>query len=254
MKNNKTLVIQSHSNPLPYSWLRSCLHSVEHWAQSNHYEYRFIGDELFDLIPPDLIEKTVTQKVIATDLARLRLIQQSLTKYETVIWCDADFLIFDPEQFTLRPEDYALGREVWIQNQGNSLKQFIKVHNAFLMFRQGNSFLDFYAESAQSLLRKNKGTMPPQFIGPKLLTALHNIVQCPVQESAGMLSPLVIHDIAHQAGPALELFLGYSQQPVYAANLCASLCQPGSETEKEIEICIEVLLNKLITLDKETLT
>ena len=254
MNTDKTLVIQSHRNPLPYPWLEKCLASVRQWAASRHYHYEFIDDELFDYIPAALIEKTRSQKVIATDLARLRLIQNYLNEYMTVIWCDADFLIFNPERFDLADDSFAIGREIWIQDNDNQLKEYIKVHNAFLMFRKGNSYLDFYADTAENLLRRNTGPMPPQFIGPKLLTALHNIVQCPVVETAGMLSPLVIRDIAHQSGPALELFLSHCKQPVYAANLCASLCAEKEDAEKEIEICIEVLLNKKIILQRDPLT
>jgi hypothetical protein len=66
------------------------------------------------------------------------------------------------------------------------LRAYVKVRNAFLMFRKGNHFLDFYTATAQRLLRLNQGSMPPQFIGPKLLTALHNVAICPVMETAGM--------------------------------------------------------------------
>lgn len=249
MNIDNTLVVQSHKNPRPYPWLDKCLSSVRQWAESNNYHYEFIGDELFKAIPAELIEKTHSQKVIATDLARLRVLQNRLENFDTVIWCDADFLIFNPENFTLPDDSFALGREVWIQNDSGHLRQYVKVHNAFMMFRKGNSFLDFYADTAEKLLAKNMGPMPPQFIGPKLLTALHNIAHYPILESAGMLSPLVIHDIAQQAGPALELFLCHSQQAVYAANLCASLYTEREDAEKEIEICIEVLLNKDIILN-----
>ena len=107
--------------------------------------------------------------VIATDLARLYLLQNALQRgYQTVIWCDADFLIFNPGQFELPETAYALGREVWIQlNAKNKLKAYRKVHNAFLMFRQGNTFLDFYTDTAKRLLRQTSGQMPSQFIGPK---------------------------------------------------------------------------------------
>ena len=254
MKTESTLVIQSHTSPLPHAWLRTCLASVEQWARSSQFEYLFIGDELFDVISPELLEKTRTQKVVAADLARLRWIQMSLKEYETVIWCDADFLIFNPDQFTLLSENYALGREIWIQSENNKLKHYIKVHNAFLMFRKDNTFLDFYTEIAENLLRKNTGRMPPQFIGPKLLTALHNIAQCPVLETAGMLSPLVINNIAQQSGPALDLFISACKYPVYAANLCASLYQDSHDATKEIEICIEVLLNKEMTLNRESIS
>ena len=243
-----TLVIQSHRQPLPFAWLSSCIDSVKHWAQLNDFDYKFLGDELFDSISPALLEKTKTQRVIATDLARLKILQKFLAQgIDTVIWCDADFLIFAPDKFQLPNERYAIGREVWIQpskESASKLNAHIKVHNAFMMFRQDNAFLDFYTDSAERLLTLNKGSMPPQFVGPKLLTAIHNVVQCPVLESAGMLSPLVMHDIANNNGCALELFRQKSPHTIFAANLCNSLHASGEVSTTVIEKCIDKLIQQ----------
>jgi hypothetical protein len=240
----KTLVLQSHGQPLPYVWIEFCLDSVSHWSALNSFDYRFIGDELFDSVPAPILEKTKTQKVIATDLARLHILQESLRQgYQTVIWCDADFLIFDPEEFVLPDASYALGREVWVQvDANNRLRAYSKVHNAFLMFRAGNNFLDFYAETAERLLNLNSGQMPPQYIGPKLLTALHNIAACPVMETAAMLSPLVIKDLIKGKGAALELFRRKSPVQARAANLSSSLVERESLGNEEMERLIEVLM------------
>lgn len=245
-----TLVIQSHRSPLPYPWVERCLTSVRGWCAQHQYEHRFIGDELFDAVPDSLLQKTKDQTVIATDLARLLVLQQALKQnYQTVVWLDADVLIFDPESFVLPDVPYAVGREVWVQpDQDNSakLKVYKKVHNAFLMFRQGNSFLNFYADSAEQLLEQNQGPMVAQFIGPKLLTALHNVVSMPVLETAGMLSPMVIKDMVKGEGPALKLFTAQSPQPIAAANLCISSCSSMEITEQEMEQLIKVLLDKKI--------
>ena len=141
---SKTLVIQSHRSPLPYSWLCPCLDSVRHWSESNQYAYRFLNDELFDAVADDLLEKLTHQK----------LLQQALREgSETVVWLDADFLIFDPLGFVLPEGPYAVGREVWVQHdQDGRQKVYKKVHNAFLMSRKGDSFLDFYADTAERLL------------------------------------------------------------------------------------------------------
>ena len=238
-----TLVLQSHRQPLPLPWIQLCLDSVRDWAESNHYDYQFIGDELFNSVPAELLEKTDKQRVVATDLARLYELQIRLKQSsQTVIWCDADFLIFNPDLFVLPATDFALGREVWIQqDSGYRFKAYRKVHNAFMMFRSGNSFLDFYTESAERLLRLNMGSMPPQFIGPKLLTALHNIVICPVLESAGMLSPLVIKDLLSGGGEALDLFRQKSTESIYAANLSASLVERESIDDSQMLRLIEML-------------
>ena len=257
-----TLVIQSHREPLPYTWLAPCVASIQNWAKQESYDYQFIGDALFDTLPQWVSEKTSAQKVIATDLARLKCLQHFLAAgYQRVVWLDADFLIFAPDNFQLPApgqlvEKYALGREVWVQpkpaeqkaeqeparNKTTKFKAYKKVHNAFLLFDaqfgQRNSFLDFYTAHAERLLEKVNGPIPPQFIGPKLLTALHNVVQCPVQENAGMLSPWVINDILAGGGPALTLFRDKSLQPLAGANLCSSLSNsdvlPGRALEKVV--------------------
>jgi len=221
----------------------------------NDYEYQFFGDELFDCLPAGLFEKTRNQKVIASDLARLLVLKGALNRgYETVIWLDADFLIFNPAEFVLPDQPYAVGREVWVQNDRHGkLRVFKKVHNAFLMFRQGNHFLDFYSETAERLLLLNQGAMPPQFIGPKLLTAIHNVAILPVMESAGMLSPAVIKGILGREGQALDLFVNNSPVLITAANLCTSSCDKDEVSEMEMQQLIKLLSSGvLIDIDKNS--
>jgi len=241
-----TLLIQSHRSPLPWPWVERCLESVRDWCAKSRYDYRFMGDELFDCVPESLLVKTNKQRVVATDLARLQILQQALSEgYKTVVWLDADFLIFDATAFVIPDLDYAVGREVWVQHdRQGKLKVFRKVHNAFLMFGADNSFLDFYIDTAKRLLSLNHGTMPPQYIGPKLLTALHNVAILPVLESAGMLSPLVCKDIIRGGGAALDLFIEHSSQSVAAANLCISSCERNEVAASEMEQVIDALLNK----------
>lgn len=238
-----TLVIQSHRNPLPHPWMDVCLHSVQEWCACQKYQYQFIGNELFDKMPGYLMKKIQDQTVIATDLARLLVLEEALKNgVERVVWLDADFLIFKPEKFIMPDTPYAVGREVWVQHdKNNKLKVYKKVHNAMLMFRQKNNFLGFYIETAQRLLEQNTGSMPPQFIGPKLLTALHNVVQLPVMESAGMLSPLVINNIINGSGPALDMFLANISVPISGANLCGSSVLRNELSDDEMLELIRVL-------------
>jgi hypothetical protein len=241
-----TLMIQSHRVPLPCAWLQLCLDSVASWARAKGYDYRFVDDRIFDLLEPELVEKTRSQPVIASDLARLKSLQQGLAEgYACVIWCDADFLIFKADEFVLPEADFALGREVWVQaGEQGKLRAYVKVHNAFLMFRQGNHFLDFYADTAERLLGLNQGRMPPQFIGPKLLTALHNIALCPVMETAGMLSPAVMRDLLASEGKALDLFHQKSPATLAGANLSSSLTGREGLTEAHMEALIQHLLTQ----------
>jgi len=242
---SNTLLIQSHQAPLSPDWLAPCLHSVRNWAECRSYDYRFLGDEIFNTLSQDIVEKTATQRVVATDLARLNMLSAGLNEgYQTVIWCDADFLIFAPERFELTPTSYGLGREVWIQDDptNTSPRAYVKVHNAFMFYQRGNAFLDFYRDSAERLLKMHQGHFVPQFIGPKFLTAIHNIVQCPVVESAGMLSPAVIKDLLRGGGSALKLYCQRSKVKIAAANLCNSHVEKGEITNEEITRAIAYLL------------
>lgn len=243
---SNTLVIQSHRTPLPYHWLSLCLESVREWSALNGYGYRFVDDQLFAPLPAALLAKTGEQRVIASDLARLRWLQAALDEgYETVVWLDADFLVFDPKRMVLPDTPYAVGREVWVQQDTRGwMRVYNKVHNAFLMFRRGNTFLDFYGETAQRLLEQNSGTMPPQFIGPKLLTALHNIAQLPVMEGAAMFSPMVIRDLLRGEGAALSLFQTHSPCMPGGANLCTSSCMREEITPDEMTRVIALLRQK----------
>jgi hypothetical protein len=242
--DNDTLVLQSHRYPLPYPWLEACLQSVRDWSGANRFDYRFLGDELFTPVPQVIMDKCQMQKVVASDLARLLLIKSALAEgYRQVVWLDADFLIFKPDQFVLPDTPYAVGREVWVQyDKNNKLKAYKKVHNALLMFQQGNAFLDYYIETAEKFLQQSQPGVPPQFIGPKLLTALHNVVQLPVMETAAMLSPMVVMDIINGGGKALELFIDDSPTSPAGANICGSSIERNEVDNRQMDQLIEVLL------------
>ena len=258
-----TLVIQSHRTPPPYPWIDACLASVQHWAKGLGYEYRFLDDALFELLPEKLRRKTASQPVIAADLARLRALKHGLDEgFTTVIWCDADLLVFDPQRLIPVDDSYALGREVWVQRDRGRLRAYVKVHNAFMSFSRANPFLDFYQDAAERLVlaydaahsaraaaskdsadSRDSGKMAPQIVGPKLLTAIHNIVRCPVTETAAMLSPLVAQDLLAGGGEALALFRQRSPEPPAAFNLCASLVAKAELSSDQVDGLIELLLN-----------
>ena len=135
------------------------------------------------------------------------------------------------------------GATAFRNDADNGFRVFKKVHNAFLMFRRGNSFLDFYTDTAVRLLSRNTGSVPPQFIGPKLLTALHNIAGLPVMDAAGMFSPAVIRDLVRGEGAALDLFVCHSPTWPAAANLCISSCERGELDDATMTAVIDRLLD-----------
>ncbi len=240
---SETLVIQSHRDPLPFPWLAHCIDSVKHWAALHQFDYRWVGDECFSSLPADLWQKTREQLVIASDLARLYLLQRALEEgYHSVVWCDADFLVINPERLQLPQAAYAFGREVWVQAEASGKNRArVKIHNAFMTYRRGKTFLPFYIETAERLLTMHQAGMPPQFIGPKLLTALHNMLHFDVVENAGMLSPPVMLDLLRGGGDALTLFLSHHRQMPAAVNLSASLADESAVAGIEMMRVIDLL-------------
>ena len=221
----ESLVFQSYSPRGLPAWVRTCLSSVRDWAAACGYGYRCFGDEIFDRLTPGIREKAAQRLSTQTDLGRLLLARELLEEVERVIWMDADILVFAPEDLDCDIQSpYAFGREIWIQEDDRGgLRAYRNVHNAICLFERGNPFLDFYLHAAERLLMLNDGGFPPQFIGPKFLTALHNIMKLPLIETLGMTSPLVLRDLARGGGQALDLQRAEQPRPLAAVNLCASL-------------------------------
>lgn len=220
----RVLVLQSHRLPLPAPWLEPCIESVRAWAADRGHAYRFEDDTLLRRLPADLRRRTRDQPVVGADLARLAAIAAALDEgYGAVVWFDADTLVIDPAALHLPTDSYAVGREVWVQRDAHRWRAWVKVHNAFLLFRPGNPFLTFYRHAAERVVRAHQGLMVPQLVGPKLLTALHNVVNLPVAERAAMLSPAVARDLLAGGGAALALFRARSREAPASVNLCASL-------------------------------
>ncbi len=229
------LVLQSCPAGEDNGWLADCMQSVRDWSSDQGFEYRWLDDELFSVLPDTLQPGGAITKVIASDLARLEWARHLLrsAQADEVLWLDADVLIFSPARLALPQTDHAVGRENWVQrDETGRWRCHRKVHNAALFFRADadgrNIFLDFYAENAARLLRQNVGRMPPQFIGPKLLTALHNVVQIPVMESVGMISPGLAEDLLGGDNGALSCYQRKSPAPLAAANLCRSSLLNGT--------------------------
>jgi hypothetical protein len=248
----KTLVYQSYRTGAVPAWIETCRHSVRAWASSSGADYRFIGDEIFDLVPAWFAGKAEGRKQIVTDLGRLVLARRFLGEgYERVVWLDADTLVFDPARFNLDPRGgYAFGSEVWIQRDGEGrLRAFTNVHNAITVFDAGNSFLDFYIDACLSIMERVDGGVPPQIIGPKFLKAIHTIIGFDLVPEVSSLSPLVLDGLQSGGGDnaALALFRRKSGANICAANLCGSLAGGTTDgvdvTEPLLDEVCAVLLN-----------
>jgi hypothetical protein len=222
-----TLVIQSCNEARLDGWMGQCVASVQGWADDRGFDYHFVGDEIFRLVPDWYMEKVGRKLPVATDLGRLKLLQMALQEgYERAIWLDADVLVFDRSMQLDFEGSCAFGQEVWVQEHEGQMASRRNVHNAVAAFRQGCSTLPFLIDTVESLIhRVHPEHIAPQMVGPKLLGALHSICAFSLLPQVGALSPAVVRDICGGSGrgPALDLLRRKSEVKPQAVNLCASL-------------------------------
>lgn len=221
-----TLILQSYRNEAVPDWIGQCLDSVRGWATCNGFTYRFAGDEIFERLPADYRAAAAGRMPILADLARLLWIRDELAAgADRAVWLDADVMVFDAARLTLPAGvGHAFGRELWVQpDNGGRLQVRRNVHNAVALFEPGDTFLPFYIDACRQIVGDAGPSVPNQIVGPKLLTALHNIVGFELIDAVGMLSPLVVRDVAAGGGPAVERLRAAVPGPLGAANLCASL-------------------------------
>lgn len=228
------------------AWIDACLESVRRWAAAEGLSYRLYGDEAFDLVPPDLAAKCGGRLQMLADLARLTLARRLLEEegWNRAVYADADFLVWDAP--ALRLEDMetdrgaGFGQEHWVSRDGPRLKLHRNVHNAFMLFDRGGSVLPFYEETARALLARLDGGVPPQFLGPKLLSALNGPASFALLPQAGALSPDAAADLLGDAdGRAWAHMEAALPRRLGGANLCASLL---------VEPKAEALVGRLIGL------
>ncbi|MDW3207827.1 MAG: hypothetical protein R8L07_20015 [Alphaproteobacteria bacterium] len=241
MRESRTLIIQSHNFQVLRGWIGRCVDSVREWSESSGYEYRFLGDEIFDLIPNWYRDKVSGRMPIQADLARLILIRDALASgFDRAVWFDADLLVFAPDRLDLDQvqDTCAFGRELWVgTDPAGRLKTWRSIHNAVCLFQAGDPVLPFLIHTVERIIdRADADRIAPQMVGPKLLTALDNIAGFGRIETVAAFSPLVLRDIDAGGGDALASLksaIGREKMPMpAAANLCASLS--GDRTSDEL--------------------
>jgi hypothetical protein len=220
-----TLILQSCSARQQQSWQGQCLATVQAWAIARGFDYRFVDDAIFAVVPQWYLDKVGPKLPVATDYARLVLLQAALREgYAEVVWLDADVLVLDLALQLEFTGSCAFGQEVWVQQQAGRLRARSNIHNAVCAFRPGCPVLPFLIHSIESLIRRvDPAHIAPQLAGPKLLQALHPLCDFALLPGFGALSPAVVADLLAGDGPALRLLRAHSPQPPQALNLCASL-------------------------------
>ena len=196
-------------------------------AENKNWSYRFLDDALFEYVPDRIHTKLTGQLSMAADIVRLawaKTVFADNKDLDRIIWFDADIFVFAPTLFDVEDRlDFAVGRQIWIQpGQDNKLKIYRQVHNAVLVITRQSPVPDFLLHSIITMADRMDRISSPQMLGPKMLTALHNIVGFDAIENVGMASPLVLRDLAARDGLALRALLKESTTPLAALNLCSS--------------------------------
>ena len=225
-------IIQSFREHNVPSWIETCLASVRDWADYHDFRYEFVGDELLDRVPEWYREKAGPKIPVVTDLGRLLWTQSCLNDDEAddeasiVVWLDADTYILAPKKLSIdmQGDSCVLGREYWLQrDKKGKPRLYNNVHNAFCAFQKGSPVLPFLIYTVERLMAKVDGDfIAPQFVGPKLLTSLHNTIGFSVDPRFGAISPMLAEALVRSDQATLGA-LGDRSVPMLAANLSHSL-------------------------------
>lgn len=220
----RVLVLQSDKPPPRAAWRRICLASVRSWARAQDYQYRFIGDELFDPIPQHLRQACRGVVLPLTDIGRLLWLNQMLDDgWDRVIWLDADILIFDP---ALRIEAEAVGREIWIsKGVRDGFRAAESVNNCVLSMAAQSPLLGRLLDATLAKAATFRAPPHPRTLGPDLLRRLHGAQPLPMAPDIAMASPPMILGLANGHPAALAAHRSAWKGPLRAANLCGSLIE-----------------------------
>jgi len=162
-----------------------------------------------------------------------------------VAWLDADTLILDPQSLRLCAETTCVfGQEYWLEAKSGKNRIRKNVHNAYCAFRPDCPVLPFLIEVIQRMVRRvDARFLAPQFVGPKLLTHLHNTVDFELDARFGALSPAIVSTLGQGEGHLFREMRAAMSVPLMAANLCASLHDDqGSISSQILTASIDRLL------------
>lgn len=221
-----TIVVQSFRNRDVPVWIERCLSTIRHWATQSQFQYRIIGDEFFDLVPPWYRRKAGRYLTVVTDLARLLLARKCLGEgYARVVWVDADVVVFNPRGLSLDPGlSYGYCREVWVKkNRSQGLSAFLKINNAACLFRDdpaASRHLDDYIGACTSLVAGLARIRDHTEVGTKLLTSWDRERALPILKGFGLINPVIMQALLTSDTETLKLFMEWQHGPLYAANLC----------------------------------
>jgi hypothetical protein len=230
------LVYQSHSNRAP-RWIRQCTATVRAWAAARGYRYRLLGDELFDGVGLEVALKARSMLPVA-DLGRLLWAERLLAENESVVWVDADVVVFDPERLAVDTNaPFLVCREVLVTRDKAGLSTpgvTIAYSPTVLFFRRGEPFLGRWIAAARKLADQRPQLGDAEF-GRELLRKLARGKVLPAIKSVGHFNAAVLKEIYGHEGPATQLMMRASGTPFAAANLCGHYHMHGAVYLKIVE-------------------
>lgn len=240
----RVCVFQSYRTTNVPEWMTRCMGTVSSWAREQGHDYRFFGDEFFDCVPSWYRDACRGHKWPLSDLARLITARTQLEGgYDRVIWFDADLVIFRPQSLRIdTAPDFAFCREPWLGRRENPVKAILRgrggigglfsrdnwrgfytvtnVNNALFCVGRG-WMLDHYIESALYAGRFLQ-ELPPQHMGPDMLTAFQKALRYPLIHNVGSFSDLIIRELASGRTRIPRAYSRLAGEPLYGANLCGS--------------------------------
>jgi hypothetical protein len=223
----QTLIVQSYRTHDVAPWISDCLQSVRAWAAARGYSYEFVDDRLFDYAPAWVKQVCGTRILPITDIARMYLLRERLESgCERVVWIDADVLIFAPELFVLDDTaPYALCRELWMRaTPGQEIEFGEAVNNAVFLVTQQQAVLDFWIFAVEEILRTRAANeISSLTAGTRFFTNLARAMPLRVLQNVGLLTPLLVRELATRSGVLLGRWTARFGRPIGAANLCASM-------------------------------
>jgi len=251
----RTIVVQSFRTHDVPEWIGRCVASVQKWTASEHFEYRMMGDELFNLVPDWYRAKAGRHVTVVTDLARLVLIRRFLDEgFGRVIWIDADVIVFDPSALKINLDcSYAYCREIWVKrNSRAGLITAHKVNNSACLFLNDSAalaHLDEYIDTCKSMIVRLTKVRDHTEVGTKFLTSLNRERPLHFIPGFGLLSPTILRAVLDCDRGVLSEFVQLQGDTIGAANLCNFL--RGSEagvTDEMFSAVIDRLVDSGVSL------
>jgi len=228
----KTLVYQSFRTHNIPSWLTTCMTSVQNWAATQGYEYQFIDDSFFQVVPTWFADSVERQRHIMSDLARLEFADQYLNSgWDKVIWMDADLYIPHPSRFIIpNTSNFWLTAELWVDAENRQPSFSKRVNNAILVFNKENFFLKYYRDACIKIIKHKKAPMAHTEIGTKFLTGISHLL--PQLKGVSLFSPFLLYSFYNKDQDLINSYLKKLESPIYAANMSLTFRDSTYENTK----------------------